>query len=423
MSYRLQGLATAAAFLFAILPSMATTASADIVVTRDGKFLPDKIGEGLSPSEYPSDDALQRSGKGNVELRYDKVKVGRDSVNAGFVMDVYCTEASRDPVFSNAMNQARAGFFMEAAASFQEAAETLRDGDRQVAMWRRLECLRLAGDADKAKAAAGELIAAFPEGYYVPQAYILLARIGVAQGKAAEARDALGKVAALPNVNVRDLFEAAVSEIDWLVFPAARNAQGYAAAEKAYRDLVQKIKGKNAAAEAAIPLMKAQVGIGKSLVAQGKGKDALPFFTDVVNNKESLTDKSLLASAYKGLGDIVYLDVQAKKAGAGKDQVQALIDDLDTAALHYMRVCHFYKDEAGDSLQPAWQSGAQVLEWQFDLAGKRDAESLALLERSVNMYYQAHKMMPNGEAKRQLTSHIRELLERRDALRNELAAK
>ena len=124
MSYRLPGLATAAALLLAT----ATTASADIVVTRDGKFLPDKIGEGLSPDEYPSDDALQRSGRGNVELRYDKVKVGRDSVNAGFVLDVYCTEASRDPVFSNGMNQARAGFFAEAAASFQEASESLKDG-------------------------------------------------------------------------------------------------------------------------------------------------------------------------------------------------------------------------------------------------------------------------------------------------------
>ena len=416
MSYRLPGLATAAALLLAT----ATTASADIVVTRDGKFLPDKIGEGLSPDEYPSDDALQRSGRGNVELRYDKVKVGRDSVNAGFVLDVYCTEASRDPVFSNGMNQARAGFFAEAAASFQEASESLKDGDRQVAMWRRLECFRLAGDADKAKAAAGQLIAAFPEGYYVPQAYILLARIGVSQGKASEARDALGKIAALPNVNARDLFEAAVSEIDWLVFPAARNAQGYAAAEKAYRDLVQKIKGKGAAAEAAIPLMKAQVGIGKSLVAQGKGKEASSFFTDVVNNKESLTDKSLLASAYKGLGDIVYMDVQAKKASAGKDQAQALINELDIAALHYMRVCHFYKDEAGDSLQPAWQSGAQVLEWQFDMAGKRDAEALSLLDRSVKMYYQAHKLMPNGESKRQLTAHIRELLDRANELRTEL---
>ena len=166
--------------------------------------------------------------------------------------------------------------------------------------------------------------------------------------------------------------------------------------------------------------MKAQVGIGKSLVAQGKGKEASSFFTDVVNNKESLTDKSLLASAYKGLGDIVYMDVQAKKASAGKDQAQALINELDIAALHYMRVCHFYKDEAGDSLQPAWQSGAQVLEWQFDMAGKRDAEALSLLDRSVKMYYQAHKLMPNGESKRQLTAHIRELLDRANELRTEL---
>ena len=418
MMHRLKGPAAVAALF---LLTAAPLAHADIVVTRDGKVLPEKVADKVTRDEWPSDEALQDSGRGNIELRYDRVKVGRDAINAGFVADVYLTESSRNATFNNAQNQARAEFWAQAANSFQAAADELKDGDRQLAMWLRLTCLRNAGDVDATEAAANELTTAFPEGYYTPQSMMVLARVAIARGKLADAKALLQKVAALPGLNARDVFEAAVSEIDWFVFPAARNAADYAAAERAYRDLIQKIKGKGAASEAAIPLFKAQVGVGKSLVAQGKPKEAAPFFNDVVTNPASLADTSLLAAAYRGLGDVVYLDVQARKAGAGKDQAAALIADLDQAALHYMRVCHFYRGDAGDSLQPAWQSGAQVFEWQFELGGARDAKALALLERSIAMYYQAHKLMGGGEAKRQLTAHIRELIERRDELRAELA--
>jgi tetratricopeptide (TPR) repeat protein len=417
MTTRLPGLAAAAALLF----STASLASADIVITRDGKVLPDKVADAVVANEYPSDEALQRSGAGNLELRYDRVKVGKDSVSAGFVRDVYGTNALRQANFSNALNQATAQFWVQAARSFNTAAEELKDADRQIALWLRLTCLRNAGDLDGTETAANEFIAAFPEGYYAPQAQMVLARVALARGKTADAKAILQRVSALNGLNARDFFEAAVSEIDWFTFPAARNEAGYAAAEKAYRELVQKIKSKGAAAEAAIPLFKAQVGVGKSLVAQGKPKEAAPFFNDVVANPDSLSDKSLLAAAYRGLGDVVYLDVQARKQASGKDQAAALIEELDNAALHYMRVCHFYRDDAGDSLQPAWQSGAQVFEWQFDLAGKRDAAALVLLERSIAMYYQAHKLMGQGETKRQLTGHIKELIERRDELRKELS--
>ncbi len=418
MIQRLLGLSAATALLLA----SALPARADIVVTRDGKFIPAKAGEGLKPGDYPSDEALQASGKGNLDLRYDTVKVGRDSVRAGFVLHIYSTNAARNQTFVDAENRAASGFWEPAAQSFAAAAQDLEGADRQIALWNRITCLRNTGDVNATQSAVNEFLTAFPEGYYAPQAYLLLARIAAVGGRAAEAKAELAKVSALKGVNPRDQYEALVSEADWFLLPVARTAATQATAEKAYRDIVAAIKGKNVGAEAAIPLMKAQVGIGKVLLAQGKTKDAVPFFEEVVANPESLTDRELLAGAYVGLGDAAFKEVDAKKASVTKDKIPAMIQELDGALLHYLRVAHHYKDDAGDSQQPAWLNAARVLEWQADLLGTRDEAAFELLDRSSKMYRQAHSLLPTGEPKRLLTAHIRGLYERRDALRAELDA-
>lgn len=402
-----------------------TPAHADIVILSDGRVLPEKFSATLDRDAYPSDDALQESGRGNVDLRYDKVKLGRDTVSAALVKDVYGTEASRNATFSHALNQARSGYWADAAASFLAAAEELRGSDRQIALWNRLLAERGTGLVDGAEKAANELIAAFPEGYYVPQAHFTLARVSMSRGKAPAARASLQAVIDLPNINARDRYEAAVSMIDFFEFPTARSAEQFAKVEKAYRAIVTEI-GARSASEAGVPLMKAQVGVARCLVRQDKPTEAAPFFLEVTRSPASLSDKTLLAAAYRGLGDVIYAD--ARKASAafkGKEvtpeQTAKLIDQLDDAAVHYMRVAFFYRADANESLQPAFRSAAEVVEWQHDLAGKRDEEALARLDRAVSLYAEAHKLMSDGEEKRALTTHLKSLIDKRDGLKEDLA--
>ena len=401
-----------------------TPAQADIVILRDGKILPSKVKDDFDPKDYPSNAVLKKSGSGNIDLRFDKVKIGGTTVDAAEVQDVYCTKASRNANFNDGVNQAYSRFFDAGLPAFRAAAEELKDGDKQVALWNAVLCasnLRPEDAVSQTKAAIDELLTAFPEGYYMPKAQILLCRVLLNQGKAKDALAALNAVTSANGMNARDHFDAAVNKINFFKLPLARKPQQLANVEKQFRALLGEIKSRRAETAAAVPMLQAMNGIGKCLVGQKKAADAKKFFDDVVSNKHSLADKSLLADAHRGLGDVIYLQVaQQIASGAAKEAKDEVLEKLVEVTLRYLRVIHQYRENARDSLQPAMQSVAQVWQWQFELEG---GEDLALANRAVGMYIDAHKMLGRGPAKQELFRHVKAFIAKRNDLRDRLKPK
>ena len=404
-----------AALAAAVLGLAAPDARADIVILTNGKVLPSRVKDKVKPGEYPSTAALRASGRSNLELNFDRVKIGSESADAAQVSEVYCTKASGNESFSNGLNQGEARFWSSAYESFNAAASELEGADKQVAMWFALEAARASGKIELAETAVRNLLTAFPQGYYAPQARVASARILLNQRRPADAKKALQAVFETPKMNARDKYAAAVNLIAFF-----ERGKKPASLEKAYRDLVGQIKAARATTSAAVPYMKALVGVGTALIRQGDARNARPIFKEAIDSPAAQSDRSLLAAAYKGLGDATYIEVAEAKKDAKPGDAGDLVKQLDDAVLHYLRVIHFYRAQAGDVLQPAYQSCAQALEWQFDLAGKRDAEALALAKRAFSMYAEAHKRMGSGEAKRQLTAHIRGFIDKRDELAAEL---
>ena len=423
MIKRLTGVAIAALTLVLFTAS----AQADIVILRNGQVLPKKVAKDVNPEEYPSDAALKRSGTGNVELRFDKVKVGSQTVDASDIADIYCTRAARNANFNDGLNQARSGYFDAGLPAFRAAADELKDGDKQVALWNAVLCAsRLPGrDAvTETRAAIAALLEAAPDGYYMPKAQILLCRVLLNQRQDKSALAALNAVTSANGMNARDYFEAAVNKINFFDLPRARTPERLAKVEERFREILSQIKSRRAEDKAAAPMLRAINGIGKCLIGQKKADDAKKFFIDVVGNKNSLADKSLLADAHRGLGDVIFLQVAKEvSSGAAKDAAPQVVDRLEEATLQYLRVILQYRDDAQDSLQPSMQNVAQVWHWQAELGGFDDEADLELANRAISMYISAHKKMSRGPARDELFRHVKSFIAQRDDLRDRLKEK
>ena len=148
----------------------AAPAHADMIRLKDGTWLPKKLSEKMGEADAPNDWMLKQSGKSNLDLSYDKCSVGRDSVSASEVDAIFSTTAFENEFFRNGDLQGQAGAWLEAADSFAQAAENLKDASREIAMWKRIIVLAETGDLDATMKAIDELLTAFPKSYYFAQA-------------------------------------------------------------------------------------------------------------------------------------------------------------------------------------------------------------------------------------------------------------
>jgi tetratricopeptide (TPR) repeat protein len=408
-----------AAFAAFLLLYAAASARADIIQTRDGKWWSGAKGEitdQMKDAKGPSDKLLKESGKHNLSLSYTTVRIGPRSFSAGLVASVWPTECYvENDSFKNADLQAQTGAFREGAANFAAAAEGLRGSDKEVTMWKRVLCLAATNDAPKTLDAAQQLLDAFPKTWYFAQAQDKRARIFLNMRKSEDAKAALQSVVDAPAMNARDYFEAKLASAHFfLLAPAGRDPKKLAAAQRAYMDIINEIKGRSAddASEAKVELLKATVAVGRCYVYLGDFDKARPYLEQVVNDKDSLADKGLLAQAYTGLGDVVYGTVKAElEKKPSKDKLPGINNQLTQAALDYLRVAKFYVESAGDDLYPATVGLARVWATQFTVNESKDC---AMANRAVQYFITAHRMLHSGEQKRLLTREVKKFMKLRD---------
>ena len=401
MTTRLLG----AAFAAALFIVASTPAHADIVVLRDGRVLPKKIADEMKPGDVPSFQTLRDSGKNNLTLTYGRCKIGSVEFSAGLIVDVFTTNAGANSDFNDAEMYGASGDFEAAAHKLNLAAQDLEGADRQVALYKRMQGLRALGNVKAMLAAADDLITADPQGYYVPEAHMLRARVFIARGKAKDALGALEAITKTTGMNARDYFEAELAKLDWFELrKAGTDAGKLTKLEKRYRDLARQAGGKGKEAE--IQNLKGLVGAGKCLVRMQKYAEAGKTFAQITGDS-SVEDKTLLGAAYHGLGDSVYgrakMDLQQAAGDQGK--IDAAKGLLTEAALHYLRVTEFYgSDWAPDNVLDCTMNLARVFANQWSLDGGKDC---ALGGRAYSYYVKAARAMPRGETRTQL---VREAL-------------
>lgn len=403
--------AAVAAFL---LLGVAVDCWADVIVLRGGVVLPKKVADEVDPAKGPSDSELEKSGRNNSDIEYDTVKVAGQSADASQVVDVYATDAFSNAHFRDGENQGQSGYWVEAAASFAEAAVALKGTAKQIAMHKRILCLAETKDLDATFNAAKELLEAFPKSYYFAPVQILRARILYTRGDRKSAGEMLDSVTTAPAMNARDYFEAKLTKVYLLEFKTAGEDKAkYAKTRQSYEGVLREISARGANDEAGIQRLKANVGIGKCFVFEGNFAKAKPYFENVIKDRASLEDKRLLAQAYTGLGDVTYAGVKAELAGGKVDEskLPEIQERLTDASLHYLRVAKFYVEYAGDELYPATVGVARVWATQFTLGGEKDCD---MAQRAVKFFIAAHKMLPRGELRALLTSEVKLFLAKRN---------
>jgi tetratricopeptide (TPR) repeat protein len=386
-----------AAVASALLLVLAAPCHADIVELKDGTFLPK--GVDMEPGGWPTPAQLKDSGKDNVKLSYDAVTVGRDRVSASQVLRVWSTEAEDNSSYNDGLTYMSSNALEEAAQSFSVALDSLKgETGREVALYWRLEALRTEGrDAEGILAAADALIAAFPKSFWFGDAHMIRARVFAVQGKLKESKAALAAISAAPGMNPEDYFESKLAEIQWFDLPAAgKDAAKLAKVEAAYRTIANTAKSRGD--DARIQYLKALVGAGRCLVFQGKF-DAARKELEGVTNDNDVKDKRLLGAAYRGLGDAIYGKARADVADPAKRK--EAVADLNTAAMHYLRVTEFYgQDYAADEMVDCTENLARVFANLFLLG---DGTDCALGSRAYESYRKAWKLMGPGQRRNQLS--------------------
>jgi len=405
----------AAAAAILLLSMAAGVAQADIIKTRDGQWWPKRIRDDMKGASAPSDSLLKKSGKNNLELAYDQVSLSGQKFRPGDVVEIYITTAYLNAAYKNGDLQGASHYWTEAAASFGEAAEALKGSAKQMSLYNRVVCLAATNDAARTFDAAQQLLDAFPKSFYFAKVQDMRARILINRRNRKGAGEALGKVVEAPGMNPRDYSEAKLAQIYLLKFKAAgKDKAKYAATRASYEAVAREVEARGATTTARIQWLKAKVGIGKCFVYETKFQKARPFFDQVIGDKASIDDKTLLAQAYTGRGDVKYAAIKKELAGGNlaEDQLPRVVEALTDAALDYVRVAKFYVEYAGDDIYPATVGAARVWATQFTLTGEKDCP---LAQRAVKYFIAAHKLLRRGEAKRLLTNEVRSFMAKRDA--------
>jgi hypothetical protein len=347
-------------------------------------------------------------------LGYDSTKLGGVEVPPGMIEEVWAYDGWFHQVHQEAERSAAGKHYAEAADGFHRAAEELKGSAKQVALAKRVLALAAADDAAGMVAAIDELRAEFPKTFFLAPFEKRRASVLAAQGKAAQAAEVLDKAIATPGLNKHDLYDLRMFKIYLTQYvTAGRDRARWAETEKAYRELLSAADGEALArGEVEDSRLRALVGVGRTLVFQGKQGDARRFLEQVIAS--STPDKSLLASAYVGLGDVMVAearDTQGKAAGNEALKKQAL-DQLESGLLHYLRVSELYQDAADPSDLYQGRLGAgRTFVAIFGASNDTDCEAATKAQQFMRA---AHDMLPNGVEKSQLVREFKEFKARAD---------
>ncbi len=413
MRYHVPG---ATALILAALILTTSVASADIVDLSNGARLPKKSEIVTEWGQYPSDNDLKVSGKGNLKLAYDKLTIGSTPGDAAQVSSVYITDAVFNQNFAAAEQHAVRGYWEDAAQAYRMAADDLKGSAQQWALYKRMLAIANTNDPGATLKAADELLASDEKTYYFGPAQETRARVFATNGRLGQALGALKMVTDAKDMNVRDYFSAAYLR-EWLTkFIRAQSAENYADAEKAFRGLLTELERHPRRQLAAVPRLKIMMSLAASVRAQNRSEEASKIFEEILAGTDERTDKTVLAGVYYGLGDVAFeeaavLQTRVKAEPNLKPQVK---EKLETAALHYLRVILLYKAAAGQrEVFGATQGVARAFSQLFKASEEKDCE---LARRGYDYYVQAVNMMPRGEARRLLVREGKALKARIDEI-------
>jgi len=389
-------------------------ACADVVLTHDGQWWPKNIRGSMKGKDVPTDSVLRRSGRDNLGLAYDKVRIGAVTLNASEVVGFWSTTALSNAYFLQGERQGQSEFWTDAAASFAEAAEALKGAARQIAMWNRVRCLRNTGKVALTFDAAQQFLETFPKTYWFGPAQDLRARVQYIRGDPAAARESLEKIISAPGIGVRDLLEARLAAVYMFDFkPAGRDVAKYAAARGKYEQILSETESRSGVrARTSMQRLKALVGIGKCYLYERDYGRARTHFDRVIDDEASRTARQVLSQAYTGLGDVKYATAKAELAAGqvSESNLAEIHDRLTDAGLDYLRVALHYVTDAGDELYSARVGVARVWATQFALGGEKDCP-LAL--RATRYFYAAERLLGRGEQRRLLRLEAKAFIKRR----------
>jgi hypothetical protein len=414
MRHRLLGAAFAAG-LVAFFVS-ATPCRADIVRLRDGKVLPG--GAVVEPGQVPTDEEMEKfRGKKLEPLGYDVTKIGGVDVPPGMIQDAWVYDNWVSPEFQDAERSAAGGISLaEAADTFHRAAQEMKGSAKQVSLAKRAMALALANDVDGMIAAIDELQAEFPKTFFLAELERRRAGVLAGKGQSAQAATALDKVIGAPGLNKHDLYDARVFKVYLTQYvTAGRDRARWAEVEKAYRELLSAIEGEALArAEVEDSRLRVLVGIGRSLVFQGKQSDARKFLEQVVSGTTASSDATMLAPAYVGLGDVMVAEAretQNKAAGNPALKKQAA-DQLEAGLLHYLRVAELYHDRADpNDVYQARLGAGRAFASLFGASNDTDCDTAAKADQFLRA---AISMVPSGVERSQLVREFLEFKARKD---------
>jgi tetratricopeptide (TPR) repeat protein len=394
----------AVATLLLLLPP-AGLARADVVDQTDRKRLPAIT----TPwGDVPSDQELNDTRRQELTIAYDTCEFGRQRIDSALVKEFWISETIRNQDFNAGERAAQRGYWPNAAESFAAAAEALQGAAKEVALYKRMLVLANNGEPQPTLAAADDLLAAFPKAYHYYAAQETRARVFASAGQMPKALQALDAVINAPGMNVRDRYAAKQFKI-WLtrLVGASEPAQ-FAAAETALRELLQEIDRDPKRALAATPRLRTLTGLGQSLRGQGKTDEARQIYQQLLSAADQSTGGDILAGVYYGLGDASFEQAASlRERGAAADKVR---EQLDLAALHYLRVMLLYSAAAGQSeLYGATRGAARVFSALFTMGGEKDCD---IARRAYEYYRQAVQMQDRGEERRTLVREGKALKDR-----------
>ncbi len=274
--------------------------------------------------------------------------------------------------------------FATAANMFTEAAnKTKREPLEAECRYQAAAALVRGAGTDTAKSqeavkSLNDWLAKWPDGYRAPDAQLMLGRAYVAAGDPAQAQTTFKKLSDdtlkngwAPIWNARARFELARALLAAGDFDGARNA--FRAASSA----ADTAAGQDGSSEEIVSLRAdAAVGIGETMVREGKFEDALAYFQDLVHQAKS---DAIRAAAKAGQGEALFL--KAQKAGT--------VDGLREAQIA-LAEAGMLDSTAGETTAKALYYSGEVL-----LALGPDHEASTYKQRAADYFQSVVKNFPN----------------------------
>lgn len=309
------------ALLFCDAAVCAQSKVQDVLLTRNGRRI-----RGVEVTSMTSSTIQYLHGNDALELP------------ANLLAEVQWSEPPEGLAIGRAAE--RSGNFQAAADAFREAADaTKRDPLKAECGFLSADALLRAAGSDQQKAAfASEKltawITAYPDGYRLPDATLALGRALLAAGKSEQAELTLKKLA-----------DDALAR-NWSPIWGARAKFVQARAQLARNDLGNARSSFRAAMSAAQSAAtgdqpdpelvtleaEASVGIGETMVKEGKFDDALTYFKDLARRA---TSDTVRAAARAGEGEALYLRAKDTSSVAELRAAQIALAEanlLDTSA-------------------------------------------------------------------------------------------